>query len=89
MSDYPKKFAFVKLSNSKVEQIQIAYTSEVVFTPAEGYQMVEVPFDSPVDVGWSYVLNEDTAKYEFVAPVAVVASSIGAGGGKQRPPGDA
>lgn len=65
MSLYPRKFAFVKTETSTVESIQVAQTAEVSFIPNSGYESVEILMDSPVVVGWLYLLDTDTNTRKF------------------------
>lgn len=65
MSQYPRKFAFVKTETSIVVSMQVAFTPEVSFTPNPGYESVEIAMDSPVAVGWLYLLDTDTNTRKF------------------------
>lgn len=79
--DYPVKYVFVK--NGVVCSAVTIYTENADVTAPDGAVRYEVNLTNPVDSGWSVV--EDSNPMQFKPP-AVTLNSIGAGGGKKRPP---
>lgn len=64
--DYPIKYVVVE--NGVVTGCTTIYVPGATFQGPPGSITVELSGDSPVDVGWKYVLNEDNNQYEFHAP---------------------
>lgn len=90
-NDYPKTFVAVDGNpNGTVVSFCVIHAPGGELIPPSGGSVYEIPNDSNITYGWRYLADEDN-EMKWLPPLPIQSNisttmSVGAGGGKQRPP---